>query len=72
MDEYDDDWTRLAWVQLLGRIEVLPADAAPEAMEALAVRYSQYAERRPPGPLLRLEVGRVLVWRAAAGPAGRR
>ena len=67
-DEYDDDWTRLAWVQLLGRIEVLPADAAPEATEALAARYSQYAERRPPGPLLRLEVGRVLVWRAAAGP----
>jgi PPOX class probable F420-dependent enzyme len=68
VDEYDDDWTRLAWVQLLGRVEVVAADGAPEAMEALAAKYSQYARRRPPGPLLRLEVERALQWRAAGGP----
>ena len=67
VDEYDDDWTRLAWVQLLGRVEVVAADRAPEAMEALAAKYSQYAERRPPGPLLRLEVERALHWRAGGG-----
>src|SRR5829696_8081574 len=54
VDVYDDDWSRLAWVQLLGRVEILPADSAPEAMEALAGKYAQYAERTPPGPLLRL------------------
>jgi PPOX class probable F420-dependent enzyme len=65
VDEYSDDWTRLAWVQLLGRIDVLPAESAPEAMSALAARYEQYAEHTPPGPLLRLTVDRVLHWRAA-------
>ena len=65
VDEYDDDWNRLAWVQLLGRIEVMRIDAAPEAVEALATKYSQYASRTPPGPLLRLGVERALHWRAA-------
>ena len=65
VDEYDDDWTRLAWVQLLGRVDIVPIDAAPEAADALAAKYSQYAQRTPPGPLLRLEVERVSHWRAA-------
>jgi PPOX class probable F420-dependent enzyme len=65
VDEYDDDWTRLAWVQLLGGIDVVPIEAAPEPMSELAARYSQYAERTPPGPLLRLTVERALHWRAA-------
>jgi PPOX class probable F420-dependent enzyme len=65
VDEYDDDWSRLAWVQLLGRIEIVAAGSAPDAMEALAAKYPQYAERRPRGPLLRLEVERELCWRAA-------
>jgi PPOX class probable F420-dependent enzyme len=65
VDEYSDDWERLAWVQLQGRVEVVSTDAAPEAMDALAAKYEQYAERRPPGPLLRLTVERTLHWRAA-------
>jgi PPOX class probable F420-dependent enzyme len=65
VDEYHDDWTRLAWVQLLGRIEVVPIGSAPGAMSALAARYPAYAERTPPGPLLRLTVERALRWRAA-------
>jgi PPOX class probable F420-dependent enzyme len=67
VDEYDDDWTRLAWVQLLGRIEIVDAVSAPDALDALAAKYAQYAERTPPGPLLRLAVERVLWWRAADG-----
>jgi PPOX class probable F420-dependent enzyme len=65
VDQYDDDWTRLAWVQLLGRVEIVPADEAREALDALSAKYSQYARRSPPGPLLRLEVERALRWRAA-------
>ncbi len=67
VDEYDDDWTRLAWVQLLGRVEVVPSASAPDASDALAAKYSQYALSAPPGPLLRFEVGRVLLWRADGG-----
>ena len=64
VDRYDDDWSRLAWVQLLGRVDVLPAGDPPEAMAALAAKYEPYAERTPPGPLLRLTVERTLHWRA--------
>jgi PPOX class probable F420-dependent enzyme len=66
VDVYDDDWTKLAWVQLLGQVDVTPADAAPAAMAALAAKYEPYARRTPPGPLLRLGVERALHWRAAA------
>jgi PPOX class probable F420-dependent enzyme len=65
VDLYDDDWSRLAWVQLLGRVDVLPSSDSPEAMAALAAKYEPYAERTPPGPLLRLTVERTLHWRAA-------
>ena len=68
VDVYDDDWSRLAWVQLLGRVEILPVDSAPEAMEALARKYAQYAERTPPGPLLRLSVERSRQWRWTGSP----
>ena len=65
VDVYDDDWAKLAWVQLLGRVEVVEVDAAPDGVAALAVKYESYAKRTPPGPLLRLAVDRALHWRAA-------
>ena len=64
VDRYDDDWSRLAWVQLLGRVDVRPIDDEEEAMAALAARYAPYRERPPAGPLLRLAVERALYWRA--------
>jgi PPOX class probable F420-dependent enzyme len=67
VDVYDDDWTQLAWVQLLGRVDVVPVEASPEAMAALAAKYEPYAHRAPPGPLLRLGVERTLHWRATQG-----
>jgi PPOX class probable F420-dependent enzyme len=66
VDVYSDDWSRLAWVQLLGRVEVVEVSEGETALEALAARYPQYRERPPPGPLLRLEVERALHWRAGA------
>ena len=68
VDRYHDDWSRLAWVQLLGRVELVDVDTGEEGMEALAARYAPYAERRPPGPLLRLAVERALYWRSAGSP----
>jgi hypothetical protein len=44
---------------------VLPAGDSPDAMAALAAKYQPYAERTPPGPLLRLTPERALHWRAA-------
>src|SRR3954469_16118968 len=36
VDRYDEDWARLAWVQLLGEIAVVDADV--RALRALAAR----------------------------------
>ncbi|HET9736544.1 MAG TPA: pyridoxamine 5'-phosphate oxidase family protein [Solirubrobacteraceae bacterium] len=63
VDRYDDDWDRLAWVQLLGTVSIVDIDAAPAAVAALTARYAPYRERRPPGPLLRLEPERAVYWR---------
>ena len=65
VDRYDDDWTELAWVQVLGRVEVIGAKDAPAAMEALAAKYEPYRADPPPGPLLKLAPARILHWRAS-------
>lgn len=64
VDAYDDDWSRLGWVQVLGRVEVheAPGDGV---LGALAGKYRQYAERAPGGPFLALAPNRFLHWRAA-------
>jgi PPOX class probable F420-dependent enzyme len=67
VDRYDEDWSRLAWVQLAGTTEVLPAAGNEAALAALAARYPQYRERPPGGPLLRLAPALVRCWRAADG-----
>jgi PPOX class probable F420-dependent enzyme len=64
VDRYDDDWARLAWVELRGRVTVEPLGPA---LDALAARYPQYVSEPPQGPLLRLEPERFVCWRAADG-----
>jgi PPOX class probable F420-dependent enzyme len=63
VDRYDEDWDRLAWVQVLGTIEVL--DVRDDIVAALSARYPPYRERSPRGPLLKLTPKRVLHWRAS-------
>ena len=65
VDRYDDDWSRLAWVQLLGTTEVVDVAGREDVVDALAERYPHYRDRRPRGPLLRLTPERALYWRAA-------
>jgi PPOX class probable F420-dependent enzyme len=65
VDHYSDDWEELAWVQALGRVEVLAPAEAPDALAALVARYEPYRREPPPGPLLRLSPSRFLCWRAA-------
>jgi PPOX class probable F420-dependent enzyme len=67
VDRYDDDWSRLAWVQLLGRVRIVTAEEGDAALDALAARYAPYRRRRPPGPLLRFAPERALHWRARDG-----
>jgi PPOX class probable F420-dependent enzyme len=64
VDHYEDDWSRLAWVQAIGTVEILDAADAPEALAALTARYAQYRDRAPSGPILLLIPDRVVWWRA--------
>ena len=61
VDRYDDDWSRLAWVELRGPVSVEPIGPA---LDALIAKYPQYADARPQGPLLRLRPQRLTCWRA--------
>jgi len=66
VDRYDDDWRRLAWVQIVGTSAVVDVVDNERVIEALIARYAQYRERPPRGPLLRLEPRHIVCWRAAA------
>ena len=66
VDRYDDEWSRLAWVQVLGDVEVLAIDGEPAAVAALTAKYPQYEREPPPGPVLRLQPRRVLFWSATS------
>ena len=63
VDRYEDDWSRLAWVELRGAVTI---HSAGPALEALAGKYQQYRDDPPPGPLLRLEPRSAVCWRASA------
>jgi PPOX class probable F420-dependent enzyme len=65
VDRYDEDWQRLAWVQVVGATAVLEAVDQPRAVAALTERYPQYRDRPPGGPLLRLAPDRIVCWSAA-------
>jgi len=66
VDRYDEDWSALAWVQVLGSVVVLDdLDARPEGARALADKYPPYRRRAPAGPLLELVPERTLHWRAS-------
>jgi PPOX class probable F420-dependent enzyme len=67
VDRYSDEWTELAWVQVLGRVEIIQVADGPGGMEALSAKYEPYRAEMPPGPLLALRPGRSLCWRAKGG-----
>ena len=71
VDDYDDDWTRLAYVLVRGPAAFVEEPAAhAEAVRRLRARYPQY--RTMPlddsvrHPVVRLVPAHVVVWRAAS------
>jgi PPOX class probable F420-dependent enzyme len=64
VDHYDEDWSRLAWVQAIGEVSILDAAEAPDALAALVERYPQYRDHVPAGPVLSLAPDRFVWWRA--------
>jgi len=64
VDHYDEDWSQLWWVRADGTARALDATEATEAIDALVDKYPQYAERRPDGPVVVLDVQRISGWEA--------
>ncbi|MFL5681164.1 MAG: TIGR03668 family PPOX class F420-dependent oxidoreductase [Chloroflexota bacterium] len=68
VDRWDEDWSRLAWVRLYGRAEILEpqpheVEEHAAAVAALREKYAQYRthalENRP---IIRIAVDRVRSW----------
>jgi PPOX class probable F420-dependent enzyme len=62
IDHYEEDWSRLWWVRVHGRARVAELDE--HAAQLLAAKYPQYRSRPPAGPLVVIEVERVVDWSA--------
>jgi PPOX class probable F420-dependent enzyme len=67
VDRYSADWTKLAWIQLIGTTTIVEARGEERVLEALRARYAPYRERPPRGPLLRLAPDRCIWWRSERG-----
>jgi PPOX class probable F420-dependent enzyme len=68
VDVWDEDWTRLAWVAVDGRADVLRTGADfTRALALLRAKYRQYdtMNLEDDGAVLRLHADRVRAWRAA-------
>jgi PPOX class probable F420-dependent enzyme len=67
VDEYDEDWTRLRYVIVEGRADVLTdGEEFSRAIDLLVAKYPQYgalALPRDRGAVIRIAPDRVLAWR---------
>jgi PPOX class probable F420-dependent enzyme len=68
VDDYDEDWTRLAWVLVRGPARVMDSTAHGAALALLRARYPQYGamalDDAARNPIVRIEPARVVLWRA--------
>jgi PPOX class probable F420-dependent enzyme len=70
VDRWDEDWSRLAWLRVYGRAEILepqPHEVAEHgrAVAALRAKYRQYeAQRLEERPIIRITVDRARSWGA--------
>ena len=64
VDRYEEDWTRLGWVMLRGRAELLePGEEHAAAQDLCRARYPQLrAMRIETLPVIALRVDRVASW----------
>jgi len=71
VDVWDEDWTRLAWVRVDGRADVLAGGGDfTRALELLRTKYPQYRamDLERDGAVLRLHADGVRCWRAIDPP----
>ena len=69
VDVWDEDWSKLCWVMVEGRAEVLTSGAEfTRAIDLLVAKYPQYRAMeldRAKGAVVSVAPSRILAWRAA-------
>lgn len=69
VDRYDEEWSRLAWVILEGRADLVTAGVeCAAAVDLLREKYAQYRAMgldRETTPIVRITPSRFLFWRGA-------
>ena len=70
VDAYQEDWRSLWWVRANGTARILePGEEWNGALSSLAGKYPQYLDRPPPGPVVAVDITRLVGWEAGAGGA---
>lgn len=65
-DHYEDDWSRLWWVRVDGRAQVVEeASRMAGPVRLLADRYAQYRGRPPEGPVIAITIDSWTGWSAS-------
>ena len=65
VDNYEEDWRALWWVRARGTARILSrGDEWDRALELLAQKYPQYRTAPPPGPVVAIDIARVVSWDA--------
>lgn len=68
VDRWDEDWSRLAWLRMYGRAEILepqPHEVEEHAWAVAALRekYEQYRTHRlEERPIIRISIARAISW----------
>ena len=65
VDRWDEDWSRLGWVRLEGRADIVEpaAQGHAEAIDALRAKYAQYRSHElEERPAIRITIERVVAW----------
>lgn len=63
VDEWSEDWSRLAWARFDGVAEIHSGGTTwSRSRQALATRYSQYRDAPPDGPAIVVAIESVSYW----------
>lgn len=67
IDEYEEDWTRLWYVLIRGKANLVPSSAHDEralALRKLTAKYPQYARGMltDDAPIIRISAERIIAW----------
>ena len=66
VDDYVEDWSLLWWIRVDGTARVLESGSEfDQAIELLVDKYEQYRYKRPPGPVIAID---ITSWRAWPSP----